>query len=146
MFSEYLKARPSANEPLSNDYTNEDSQHQNQNILPFRKLKLSAIINKKQSNSRLSKMQRKNFAKDCILAMGDWTASNIKPHDPIRGKGMRRMLRKQGFSVHLIDEYKTSSFCPKCKDGKLKKFIKITNPRSFRRAKSSTAECHRLLW
>jgi hypothetical protein len=90
-------------------------------------------------------MQRKKFAKDCILVMGDWAASNIKFHEPIRGKGMRRMLRKQGFPVHLIDEHKASSFCPKCKDGKLQKFIKIPNPRPFRRAKNSTVEYHGLL-
>lgn len=123
-FSEYLKARSNASESLSDYYADEDSQHQDQDILSFKELILLAIINKKQSDSRLSKTLREKFVKDCILAMEDRVASNIKFHESIRGKSMQMMVRKQGFLVHLIDEHKASSLYPKCKDRTLQKFKK----------------------
>ncbi|KAI9479224.1 hypothetical protein BX667DRAFT_495799 [Coemansia mojavensis] len=36
----------------------------------------------------------------------------MKCNESIRGVGMRNMLCKHGFTVYLIDEYRTSSLCP----------------------------------
>ncbi|CEG77273.1 hypothetical protein RMATCC62417_12057 [Rhizopus microsporus] len=108
-------------------------------------MKLSSIINKKQSDTRLAKTLREKFGKDSVLVIGDWSVVNIKFHELIRGKGIRRMLKKHGFPVYLIDEYKTSSLCPKCKYGKLQTFLKVPNPRPFSRAKNPVVECHGLL-
>ncbi|RCI02567.1 hypothetical protein CU098_011891 [Rhizopus stolonifer] len=94
-FSEYLKARSNASESLSDYYADEDSQHQDQDILSFKELILLAIINKKQSDSRLSKTLREKFVKDCILAMEDRVASNIKFHESIRGKSMQMMVSQE---------------------------------------------------
>ncbi|KAI7869939.1 hypothetical protein BDF14DRAFT_1777776 [Spinellus fusiger] len=33
----------------------------------------------------------------------------------IEGKGMWRMLKKEGFKLYLINEFKTSTLCPECK-------------------------------
>ncbi|KAI8388266.1 uncharacterized protein BYT42DRAFT_611336 [Radiomyces spectabilis] len=76
--------------------------------------------------------------------MENWSASNVKFHEPIRGVGMRRMLKKQGFEVYLLDEFKTSSCCPDCGDP-LEKFKKVPNPRPYRRTKQPEVLCHGLL-
>ncbi|CEG74346.1 hypothetical protein RMATCC62417_09581 [Rhizopus microsporus] len=143
-FSECLKARSKADETLSSYYSNEDKAQHDHNILPFRKMKLFSII-KKQSDTRLAKTLREKFEEDSVLVMDGWSAANTKFHEPIRGKGVRRMLKKHEFPGYLIDEHKASSLYPKCKYGKLETFLKIPNPRSFRRAKRLVVECHGLL-
>lgn len=82
---------------------------------------------------------------DAILIYGNWSAGNSKYHEPVRGKGIRRLLRKGGFKVLLIDEFKTSSFCPQCKFSPVKKFKKIDNPRKHNRHKMPQVLCHGLL-
>jgi hypothetical protein len=97
-FAEYLKARARVHGTLSIHYTNEDSEHHNHDLLPFRKMKLSLIANRQQPDSRLSAKIREKLGKDSVLVIGDWSVANQKYHEPIRGKGMRRMLKKHGFS------------------------------------------------
>ncbi|KAJ1894248.1 hypothetical protein LPJ81_005196, partial [Coemansia sp. IMI 209127] len=68
-----------------------------------------------------------------------------KFQEPIRGIGFRRMLRRMGFEVYLIDEYLTSSICPTCLKKSLTKFKVVPNPRFYRRADTATVLCHGLL-
>ncbi|KAI7905635.1 uncharacterized protein BX663DRAFT_583747 [Cokeromyces recurvatus] len=133
-FSDYLKVRSIVEDPLREYYSNKNIPHKNANLLPFRELKLSSIINKQQFDHRLAQTLKQQFGNDAILILGDWNAGNTK-----------RMLKKHGFSVLLIDEHKTSSLCPTCKVGKLETFKKVQNPQSFRRSKYHKVECHRLL-
>ncbi|KAJ2788993.1 hypothetical protein H4R20_007264, partial [Coemansia guatemalensis] len=79
-----------------------------------RKLRLSAYINQQQADERLVRNICKKFGENPVLVMGDWSAPMARFHEPIKGIGMRRMLRKHGLEVVLIDEFKTSSICPKC--------------------------------
>lgn len=113
--------------------------------LPFRKLKLSSKINKQQSDKKLANDLKKKFGKDAVLILGDWMANYVKSHEPIREKGMRLMLRKEGFTALLINEYKTSSFCPECEIGELETFKIVKNPRTFKIQKMPTVKRHGLL-
>ena len=79
-----------------------------------------------------------------MLILGDWSAPTVKYHEPIRNKGMIRMLKKNGFDVYLINEFKTSPVCPDC-EGALKKFCTVANPRPYRREKNPTVTCNGLL-
>jgi hypothetical protein len=85
-FAEYLKARARVPGTLSTCYTNEDNEHHNHDLLPFQKMKLSSIVNRQQSDSRLSAKIREKFGKDSALVIGDWSAANQKYHEPIRGR------------------------------------------------------------
>ncbi|KAI8090832.1 hypothetical protein BDF21DRAFT_334085, partial [Thamnidium elegans] len=51
---------------------------------------------------------------------------------------------KNGFTVYLVNEYKASSFCPRC-EHVLETFKTVPNPRPFKRAKMSTIAFHGLL-
>lgn len=113
--------------------------------IPFRKMKLSNKINRMQSEKILVRNLQKISGKDTMLILGDWSAANVKYHEPIRGKGLKRMLQKEGFQVLLLDEYKTSSLCPECKFSPLEKFKNIKNPRLYRRQTIPMIECHGLL-
>ncbi|KAI9476172.1 MAG: hypothetical protein EXX96DRAFT_485390, partial [Benjaminiella poitrasii] len=75
---------------------------------------------------------RKKFNSDSVLIFGYWVAPNTKFHEPTRNKGLIRILNKNGFTVHLINEYKTFSRCPHCENA-LEAFKRIINHRSYRR-------------
>ncbi|GAA5803261.1 hypothetical protein HPULCUR_008739, partial [Helicostylum pulchrum] len=144
-FVKYLEARANVSEGLNNCYGNEDIPPgvRAADRLPFRKMKLSSFINMKQSEQRLAKKLRQKFGQDSVIIIGNWTAANVKYHEPTKGVGIRNMLRKEGFKVYFLDEFKTSSLCPSCKDGTtLDKFKEVRNPRPFRRTKNPTVICH----
>ncbi|KAI9335797.1 hypothetical protein BD770DRAFT_401968 [Pilaira anomala] len=96
-------------------------------------MKLSAHINKIQSTKRLSKNIRKKFGKDCILILGNWSASRTRFHEPIKGNGLRNSLRKKGLNI-----------CPSC-ENKLATFKECINPRPYRRSSNPKVTCHGLL-
>ncbi|KAG1439072.1 hypothetical protein G6F56_012413 [Rhizopus delemar] len=107
-------------------------------------MKLSSFINRQQSDKRLCRSIRGKFGDDTTIVIGNWSAGNIKYHEPIRGVGIRKMFKKEGFKVYLLDEYKTSSVCPSCK-GQLENFKEVNNPRPFRRNTRPKVICHGLL-
>ncbi|CAO3674959.1 unnamed protein product [Rhizopus stolonifer] len=116
-------------------YLNEDNltaeDQDADGFLPFRKMKLSSFINQRQADKRLAKKLREKFGHDAILILGNWSAGNVKYHEPIRGVGMRIMLAKEGFQLYLFDEFRTSSLCPSCQNGELETFKKVQNPRLY---------------
>ncbi|KAI9245273.1 hypothetical protein EDC94DRAFT_643458 [Helicostylum pulchrum] len=147
-FVKYLEARANVSEGLNNYYSNEyiSPGVRAADRLPFRKMKLSSIINMKQSEQRLAKKLRQKFGKGSVIIIGNWTATDVKYHEPTKGVGIRNMLRKEGSKVYLLYEFKTSSLCSSCKDGTtLEKFKEVKNPRLFRRTKKATVICHALL-
>ncbi|CEG78856.1 hypothetical protein RMATCC62417_13396 [Rhizopus microsporus] len=76
-YSNYLRAKSRTNEVLSTYYSNEGMKV-DRNLLPFRKMKLSSIINKKQSGSRLDKTLKAKPGEDSILVMGNWGGKTHK--------------------------------------------------------------------
>ncbi|KAG1137651.1 hypothetical protein G6F37_011068 [Rhizopus arrhizus] len=83
-------------------------------LLPFRKLKFSSKLFFDQNDQKLVRSLKAKFGQDAVLVFGDWSAPNVKYQEPTRSKGLIRMLKKNGFVVYLINEYKTSSHCPTC--------------------------------
>jgi hypothetical protein len=148
-FVEYLQERAKVIPVMKACYLNEDCPaEEDQRVggfLPFGKMKLSSFINQQRADKRLAKKLRKKFGNDVILILGSWSAGNIKYHEPIRGVGMRRVLTKEGFQVYLLDEFRTSSLCPSCQNGKLKTFKKVQNPRPYQREKYPITDRHGLL-
>ncbi|KAI8048893.1 hypothetical protein BDF22DRAFT_761212, partial [Syncephalis plumigaleata] len=124
--------------------TTDPTTHSTQHPL-FRKLKLSAYISKQQSDQKLIDDLRKKFDRDAAFVMGNWSAPHTKYHEPIRGIGFRRLLKRHGFKVFLIDEHKTSKCCPACNNPTLEKFKPVANPRSKQHEDSHKIICHGLL-
>ena len=147
-FSKYLQERAKVSQGLYDYYTNEDipAGIRATDKLPFRKMKLSNYINSKQAEKRLARDLRTKFGQVPVIIIGNWTAGNVKYHEPIKGVGIRGKLREEGFKAYLLNEFKTSSLCPVCNDGtKLETFKKIPSPRSFRGEKNHIVTCHGLL-
>lgn len=87
---------------------------------------------------------RRKFKEGSMLVIGNRSAPNVKFQEPTRKRGLIRMLKKNGFPVFLIDEFKTSSFCPECEHA-LQKFKTVANPRRLKKAVAPTVVCHALL-
>ncbi|KAJ2714405.1 hypothetical protein H4R19_001746 [Coemansia spiralis] len=118
--------------------------HEPQNYPLHRKLRLSSYLNKKRFDASLAKELRRRFGWDVVLVIGNWSAPMAQFQEPQRGKGLRRMLRKKGFTVYLIDEFRTSMTCPACGQASLRTFKEVPNPRPWRRARDPTVICHGL--
>ncbi|KAG1042688.1 hypothetical protein G6F43_011834 [Rhizopus delemar] len=113
-------------------------------FLPFRKLKFSSKLFFDQNDQKLVRSLRAKFGQDAVLVFGDWSAPNVKYQEPTRSKGLIRMLKKNGFVVYLINEYKTSSHCPTC-ENELEKFKTVPNLRPYQRKKKPDVLCNGLL-
>ncbi|KAJ2258857.1 hypothetical protein GGI13_000343 [Coemansia sp. RSA 455] len=112
---------------------------------PFHhKLKLNAFINQQQADKRLKRNMIRKFGKGLIMVCGNWSASMVVNHAPIRGRSWHKMFKKFVFPTYLFDEYRSSKICPKC-DGELGKFKWIRNPRPYRRLRNPRVLCHGLL-
>ena len=121
-FKAYLVKKNDVNAKLLGHYENE----------VYRKLKWRAFVNRQRSEDSMVNRFRKKFGgKDEVtLAWGDWSSrSHMKFHEPTKGIGMRKLFRRAGYEVLLVDEYRTSCRCYGCEGGECEKFREVPNPR-----------------
>jgi len=100
----------------------------------FRKLKLNGYINRKRNEQKLIKNFSNKFGdkEDVIVCFGDFEQKkHMKFKEPIKGKGMRTLFRKNGFITYLVDEFRTSCRCSSC-EGLNEKFKVMKNPKPYR--------------
>lgn len=81
---------------------------------------------------------------DVTILLGDWGGAHMRFHAPTKVKGFRKMFKKAGYDVFLVDEFRTSSLCPMCHDvdQRLETFVRRESPRPYRQ---HTATVHGLL-
>ncbi|KAJ1770076.1 hypothetical protein IW140_004961 [Coemansia sp. RSA 1813] len=147
-YGQYVRTRAAVWPVLSKFYTNTMTTSKTRNSPQpiHRRLRQSAHIKQQQTDERLAKSIRAtcNDEKPTVI-LGNWSAPMARYHEPIRGVGFRRILRKKGCQVYLIDEFRTSKACPNCLTGTLEKFLKVPNPRPYQREKMKEVLCHGLL-
>ena len=100
----------------------------------FRKLKLNSYCNRLKSEQKLINQFKKIFGneKETIICFGDYEQrKHMKFKEPIKGKGMRTLFKKNGYKTYLVDEFRTSCKCSKCNGGKCEKFMVRENPKPF---------------
>ncbi len=125
-FKKYLKEKNKSNDILLNHY---------QELL-FRKFRFYKFINTQRSEQKMLNNFKKKFGNPdtVIIGFGDWEQkSQMKYHEPTKGKGFRKLFRKAGYQVYLVDEYRTSCRCHNCQseEGINEKFRKCRNPRPW---------------
>ncbi|KAJ2085574.1 hypothetical protein IW138_006246 [Coemansia sp. RSA 986] len=147
-YEQYVRTRAAVWPVLSKFYTNAMTTSKNRNNPQpiHRKLRQSAHIKQQQADEQLAKSIRATCDDETSTAiLGNWSVPMARYHEFIRGVGFRRMLRKKGCQVYLIDEFRTSKTCPNCLTGALEKFLKVPNPRPYQRKKMKEILCHGLL-
>ena len=102
----------------------------------LRKLRWNSYINRERSEAKVINLLKQRFGNpsDVLMCIGDHNQGNYhmpgKP--PTKGKGLRKMIRKGGFTVLLVPEAYTSVTCYNC-FGKNKKWLTRPSrrPRTF---------------
>ena len=93
-----------------------------------------------RTEANFIKSFRKSFGRpqDVLVGYGNWSGNfHFKGKDPApKGKRIRKLLRRAGYKVFLVDEYMTSKCCSNC-GGENKKFLDI----SGRERKKRNEEC-----
>ncbi len=71
----------------------------------------------------------------------------MKFKEPTKGKGFRKLFRKHGFEVFLVDEFKTSCMCYACadEDARCEKFLMVDNKSPRSKKERPQILCHGLL-
>ena len=77
----------------------------------YRTLRWYKYINTQRTEAKMINNFKKIFGDtdNTLVVFGDWSESHHrKYHEPTKGKGMRRIFKKAGYQVYLINEYNTS--------------------------------------
>ncbi|CEG84132.1 hypothetical protein RMATCC62417_17978 [Rhizopus microsporus] len=143
-FGRFLQARSEQSTVLSRFYGHTITNHDNGYLL-FHKIRFSVYFNKQRVDQKFIQDLRAKFGEDAVFVMGNWFAPHARYHEPIRGLGFRKLLKKHEFQVFLIDEHKTSRCCPTCHNESLRTFRHVPNPRLYQRERYPTVVCHGLL-
>jgi hypothetical protein len=142
-FEQFLHNRSLVTDLLTNHYGETATEDDTAPL--HRKLKLSAYIRKQIADQDFIANLRDHFGENAVLVMGNWSAPHVRYQEPIRGVGFRRLLKKNGFRVYLIDEFRTSRCCPACEHTSLETFKQVPNPRPYRQQANPRVIRHGLL-
>ena len=96
----------------------------------FRKLKLNGYMNRLKSEQKMINQFKKTFGSpsEVIVNFGDFEQKrHMKFKEPIKGVGIRKLFRKNGYQTFLVDEFRTS-----CRYSKCEKYIIRENPKPFK--------------
>lgn len=104
----------------------------------FRKDRLRAYAGLQATEASLIKCFKAKFVdrvinrtpQDCLIFWGDWSKRDgFRYQPPVPGVRLRKLFRKAGFHVLLVDEYRTSQTCSFCGNRPLMPCRRYQNPR-----------------
>jgi hypothetical protein len=102
----------------------------------FRRMKMLSFIGRQRTDAKMIREFKAKFGsgEEAVIAIGDWEQrKHTKFKEPVKGKGFRTLLRKAGYQVYLVDEFRTSCRCSDCEEhGECKTFKECDNPRPYR--------------
>lgn len=124
LFQDYIFAKNMVNFRLYGHYSS----------LVYRQLKWNSFIHTKRSEDKMLNNFTRIFGPptDTIIGIGDWAqAHQLRNHEPTKGKGFRKLFRKAGYQVYLVDEHRSSLGCYNCchPEARCEKFRYKINPR-----------------
>ncbi len=84
----------------------------------IRKLRWNKYMNTQRSEDKMVNLIKQKFGgpEHTVIAIGDFDQGSyhLKGKEPTKGKGMRKVLRRAGYLVFLVDEFRTSCICYNC--------------------------------
>ena len=102
----------------------------------FRKLKFNGYINRQRSEDKMLNIMKQRFgdADKTVICIGDYDQGSfhLKGKEPTKGKGMRNVLRRGGYEVYLVDEFRTSCRCHNCHEKNEKYLYRVSHrPKTY---------------
>lgn len=115
----------------------------------FRTQRWKGYMLKQKSESKMISNFKKIFGNsdEVVIGIGDWEQrKNMRYKEPTLGIGVRKIFRRSGYSVYLVDEFRTSCTCFSC-DGENKKFLyrESQRPQKEEKKKNCISLVHGLL-
>jgi transposase len=102
----------------------------------FRRMKTLSYIGRQRTEAKMIREFKAKFGngEEAVVAIGDWEQrQHRKFKESIKGKGFKTLLRKAGYDMYLVDEFRTSCRCSHCEEhGECKTFLECENPRPYR--------------
>ena len=92
----------------------------------FRKLRLQVYQNTRKAEAKMINKFKAKFGgpDEVFIGIGDFEQrQHMKYRPPSIGVGIRKIFRKHGYMLFLIDEHRTSMMCCECKSGENKNFM-----------------------
>ena len=116
----------------------------------YRKRRFQKYRKRQKSEARMLESFKQKFGTPdvTIVCIGDWCQRHhMRFVEPVKGKGFRKLFKKAGYKVFLVDEYRTSTICSKCEniEARCEKFRRVKNPKPRSRVAYPTTLCHGLL-
>lgn len=124
-FKNYVKARNEIYKKIHSFYEQK----------VFTRLRWYSYINRQRTESNFMNRFKSMYgdATQTIVYIGDWEQFKHRMFkEPVKGKGFRKLFRRYGYIVLLVDEFRTSCRCAKC-DGECVTFRKCQNPRPWKK-------------
>jgi transposase len=112
--------------------------------ISHRRRRFNIMRNEQISEDRFINQLKDKYGHDAVLIVGNYSMPNMRFQKPAKGKGLLSLMKKRGFEVYRIDEFRSSSYCPSCQ-GKVRPFLRVPNPRPYQRVQRPTIFCHGLL-
>ena len=114
----------------------------------FRQAKWHTFINTQRSEAKMLNHFKEKFGPpgEVVIGFGDWEQrKQMKYKEPTKGVGMRRIFRRAGYSLYLVDEYRTSCQCYSCAvpTARCETFRRVADPRPWKAGVMRT--CHGLV-
>lgn len=106
-FSNYIRTKLLVNSKISSFYEERI----------YRKLKLSTFLNIRKLEQWMLTRFKGIFGspEELVIGIGDWEQKkHRKFKEPTKGQGFRTLLRKGGYKVLLVDEFRSSCQCSHC--------------------------------
>ena len=97
----------------------------------YRKLRWNTYMNRQRVEDQFMNKFKELWPPDkFIVGIGDYGPSHHMKHlEPVKGKGFRKMFRRKGYEIYLVDEYRTSIRCYNCgcggQIGRCEKFKRV---------------------
>ena len=83
----------------------------------YRRTKWYRYINTQKAESEMIKEFKEKIGKpkETVIVFGDWSEKETaKNNEPTICKRTKKILKRAGYKIYLIDEYCTSKYCNKC--------------------------------
>jgi hypothetical protein len=113
--------------PRLEAYYNENDRHN--------KLKWNTYINRRRSEQSFINRFTEKYGQDVAVVMGDWSDAGrtMKYQTSTKTKGWQKVFRSNHIPFFLLDEFRTSTFCPRCEETRVVSTVYRPNPRPWRR-------------
>jgi hypothetical protein len=115
-----------------------------------RKRRFQRYRKRQRSEARMINSFKEKFGDPevTIVCIGDWSERNHGRFlEPVKGKGFRKLFKKAGYQLFLVDEFRTSKMCSKCENEEAEcvRFRWVKNPKPRSRIAHPISRCHGLL-